>query len=209
MDNKTIINTDSIAPCHLPSDFTLDQYGLHVRLVCEEDAAFIVRLRTDERLGRYLHSTANDVEKQREWIREYKKREEEGTEYYFIFETASGNPLGVYRLYNISEQSFTTGSWIFIPEAPMGAAMIAFIIAREVVWKIVPDAVNLYDTKKGNTSVLQFTSTFAPKVIRETEDMYYFENLREDFETHKGSVLRMLADRMAKMCEIYDRKIAK
>lgn len=193
----------------IPGNFEIEKYGLHVRLVCEEDAEFIVKLRTDERLGRYIHATANDVEKQREWIKAYKQREEAGTEYYFIFETAAGNPLGVYRLYEITEHSFTSGSWIFLPDAPMGASMLAFIIAREIAWDIVPDAVNLYDIKKANKSVLLFTSTFAPKVIRETEDTFYFENTKEDFDNHKDQVLRLSAGRMAKMCEIYDRKNTK
>lgn len=193
----------------LPSNYELDRYGLHVRLVREEDAGFIVKLRTNERLGRYIHATENDVNKQREWIREYKKREEKGAEYYFIFETAAGNPLGVYRLYDITEQSFISGSWIFLPDAPLGTSMIAFIIAREIAWDISPEAINLYDIKKANKSVLQFTSNFTPKVIRETEDTLYFENTREDFEEHKTTILRVMANRMEKACELYDRKIVK
>lgn len=193
----------------LPENFELTRYGLHVRLVREKDAEFIVRLRTDERLGRYIHATANDVDKQREWIREYQKREAAGTEYYFIYETAAGNPLGVYRLYGVTEESFTSGSWIFLPDAPLGASMLAFIIARELAWELVPNAVNVYNIKKDNTSVLQFIGTFAPKVTRELDDSFDFENTKEDFEEHKTPILRMLANRMGKACDIYDRKIAK
>ena len=69
----------------LPKGFTLDKYGLHVRLVNEDDAAFIVKLRTDERLGQFIHATSPDVEQQKAWIRKYKEREAEGLEYYFIF----------------------------------------------------------------------------------------------------------------------------
>ena len=39
----------------LPSNFVLDKYGLHARLVCEDDAAFIVKIRTNENLSRYIH----------------------------------------------------------------------------------------------------------------------------------------------------------
>lgn len=193
----------------LPEEFEIERYGLHVQLVREKDAEFIVKLRTDARLGRYIHATENDVEKQREWIREYQKREAAGTEYYFIFETAAGNPLGVYRLYEITEESFTSGSWIFLPDAPMGASMLALIIAREIAWEIVPEAINVFDVKKGNKSVLEFNSMFTPRVIRETENTLYFENTKEDFENHKDNILKLLANRMAKMCELYDRKIAK
>ncbi len=193
----------------LSNNFELDKYGLHVRLVRERDAEFIVKLRTDAHLGRYIHATANDVEKQREWIREYMKREAAGKEYYFIFETEAGNPLGVYRLYEITDVAYTSGSWIFLPDSPMGASMLALIIAREIAWEIVPEAVNLFDIKKENKSVLQFNSIFTPKVIRETEDTLFFENTKEDFNNHKNKVLRLLASRMSKMCELYDRKIAK
>lgn len=193
----------------LPIDFELTRYGLHVRLVREDDAEFIVKLRTDKRLGRYIHATGNDVEKQREWIRNYKDRESAGSEYYFMYETAAGNPLGVYRLYCISDQSFISGSWVFLPDAPMGASMVAFIIAREIAWNIVPQAVNLYDIKKENTSVLQFTKTFEPHIIRETEDTLFFENTKEDFESHKDEVIRVIANRMARLCELYDKSVTK
>jgi hypothetical protein len=41
----------------LPSNFELDRYGLHVRLVREEDAEFILSLRTDPKLSRFIHPT--------------------------------------------------------------------------------------------------------------------------------------------------------
>ena len=68
----------------LPPDFTTTKYGVTVRLVTEDDAEFITRLRSDERLGRFIHASNGDVEAQKKWITEYKKRENEGIEYYFI-----------------------------------------------------------------------------------------------------------------------------
>ena len=68
----------------LPSNFELDRYGLHVRLVREEDAEFIVRLRTNEHNSRYIHDTVADVEQQKVWLRTYKQRELEGKEYYVL-----------------------------------------------------------------------------------------------------------------------------
>ena len=62
----------------LPSNFELDRYGLHVRLVREEDAEFIVKLRTNEHNSRYIHDTVADVEQQKVWLRAYKQREIEG-----------------------------------------------------------------------------------------------------------------------------------
>ena len=69
----------------LPSDFTLESYDIHTRLVNEDDAEFIIDLRTDKDLSRYIHDTSPDLDNQIQWIREYKKREAEGKEYYFIY----------------------------------------------------------------------------------------------------------------------------
>ena len=66
-------------------DFPMKRYGISVRLVEEDDAEFILKLRTNRKLSRYLHKTDADIEKQIQWIRNYKKRELEGTEYYFLF----------------------------------------------------------------------------------------------------------------------------
>ena len=98
----------------LPLDFEITKYGLHCRLVNESDAAFIVQLRTDAKRSRFIHETDNDVNKQVEWIRNYKQREADGLEYYFIYDI-NGEPFGVYRIYNIFDDHCTEGSWVCLP----------------------------------------------------------------------------------------------
>ena len=83
----------------LPLGFKMNKYGIDVRFVEESDAEFILSLRTDPKLSRYLHATDNDVEKQRQWIRKYKEREAHGKEYYFMY-IKNENKLGVSRIYN-------------------------------------------------------------------------------------------------------------
>lgn len=65
-------------------NFELERYGVKVRLVTEQDVSFILSLRTDKRLSRYLHKTDNDLVKQLEWMKAYKERERKGEDYYFI-----------------------------------------------------------------------------------------------------------------------------
>ena len=58
--------------------FELEHYGVKVRLATEQDAPFILSLRTDKRLSRFLHKTDNDLVKQLEWMKAYKERERKG-----------------------------------------------------------------------------------------------------------------------------------
>ena len=70
-------------------DFPFERFGLKVRAVIENDADFILKLRTDLQLARYLSKTESNIDKQISWIKEYKKRQANGKEYYLIFERAS------------------------------------------------------------------------------------------------------------------------
>ncbi len=175
----------------LPEKFELDRYGLHLRFVREDDAEFIVRLRTDEKLGRYIHYTDSSIEKQKSWLTEYKKREENGEDYYFVFETPIGNPIGLMRIYDISDTAFTIGSWVFDKSSPKGAAILADLIVKEIGWELFPDKVCLWDNMKGNTNVIRFGLSFHPTLIRETDTQLFFSCRKENFEKTKQLYLRM------------------
>ena len=72
---------------------------INMRLVEVEDAHYILRLRMDE--GKILSPTENSIEKQVKWLRDYKDRETEKKEYYFIIESKNGSRLGTARIYDL------------------------------------------------------------------------------------------------------------
>lgn len=176
----------------LPPDFKGEKYGLCYRFVNEDDAEFIVRLRTNPKLGRFINSTDNDVEKQRQWIRDYKVREDSGLDYYFIFGLKDGTMLGVSRIYCITDKSFDTGSWVFDPGAPFGAAFLGNMITHEMAYDLFPDKVHLHDIKKSNKNVLRYAKQFNPKVISETEDSFRFQDDRDNFYEAEKAILRKI-----------------
>lgn len=175
----------------LPSNFRLKRYGLDVRFVTEDDAQFIVELRTDEKLSRYLNKTTPDINAQKEWTKEYKKREAEGTDYYFVFEKPLGVPIGVCRIYNITETDFTIGSWLFSPKAPVGAAILADIITREIAFDLMPQKRLLFDVRNENSNVLRYQHTYKPTVLKVTDVDTFFELSKENFDKYKQLHLRM------------------
>lgn len=173
----------------LPENFELDRYGLHVRLVREEDAEFIVRLRTDSKLGHFIHSTSSDVSKQVEWIMEYRKREEKGIEYYFIF-SKNGDNVGLARLYNIENDRFTSGSWLAYSNI-IGAGVLCDIISREIAFELYPDSINYFDVRKGNRNVIRYHESYHPTQYKEDVDNVYFYLTRQNFEKYKQLYIRM------------------
>jgi hypothetical protein len=168
------------------------KYGLNFRLVERNDAAFIVSLRTNERLGRFLHPTSNDVSQQAAWIDKYKEREKTGTDYYYIFENDNGVPLGVSRLYDICENDYTVGSWIFSAKAPFGSAIIGDIIVREIGFTELKKSKCLFDVRKGNTNVIKYHIRYKPTKRGEDDLNYYYEIDQETFNIGKRIYLNLL-----------------
>lgn len=152
----------------LESDFTLNRYGLHVRLVNEEDAEFIVNLRTDPQLGMYLRKTSNDIDKQIEWIREYKKRELAGMEYYFIY-YRNGLPIGLNRILNIRKDSWMGGSLVFKKDCGAGTPILAALIQYYIAFEILDKSVHFGKILKTNKKAIKYNRFLGVDFIYEDE----------------------------------------
>lgn len=170
----------------------IDKYGITLRLVEEEDAAFIVALRTDEKLSRFLSLTSNDVEAQKEWIRKYKIREQQGQEYYFVA-MYQGQVYGTTRIYNIEPNCFEVGSWLFSNNTPSGVSILADIIAREYAFEKLNTDICKFEVRKNNLSVVKYHKGYKPTLVRETDQDYFFTLERKTFETYKNKLLTILS----------------
>lgn len=175
----------------LNNNFTLDRYGLHVRLVTEEDSEFILKLRTDFNLAKYLNSTKNDIEIQKQWIREYKIREECGTDYYFIY-SLNGNNIGLSRIYNIKGKTAISGSWICLPGLPFEYPILTAIIVREIFFEILEIDIDLFDTRKDNKKVIKMHHLFGAHKIYENDIDVYHYLTAEDFKISKPKLLKYM-----------------
>lgn len=185
----------------LPADFELDRYGLHCRLVREEDAEFIVSLRTNPVKSKFLSTTSNDIAAQQSWIKKYKEREINGVDYYLMYEY-KGKKAGVNRLYEIDDNHFIHGSWLFANNVPPYCALAAAVIAREIAYDMLELDIEI-DTAgihKDNVDVLQFARymgcEFDGSVIRHGEEFLTSHLTKEIFENNKHKILKLFPRRV-------------
>jgi RimJ/RimL family protein N-acetyltransferase len=103
-------------------------FGVRLRPVRMEDAAFIVWLRNLEHVKGRVGDSAADTAAQEAWLKAYFKRE---GDYYFIVETAGGIAVGAYGIYDVEANSAESGRWIIQPEVPAAipSALLAFDLA--------------------------------------------------------------------------------
>jgi hypothetical protein len=174
----------------ISNDFKLEKYGLSLRLVNEIDAEFIIELRTNPLLSKYLNPISIRVTDQKEWIKKYKDKEKIGKEYYFIFSKNEVN-IGLERLYSIMDDTFTHGSLIFTPDAQFGSSILADIITREIGFEYLNIPFNLFDVRKGNISVLNYHKTFGAEQVGEDQESLFFKLHYSDFNKNKERYLKM------------------
>jgi len=181
----------------LPTNFEGDRYGLHFRLVNEDDAGFIYQLRSNETLSKYIHDIKGDVNNQREWIKKYKQREEDGTDYYFIF-FKNEKPVGLNRIYSIHDKTYTSGSWVMAPGSSIDAVMAIPIIIREIAFDTLGmDFEDNFDAcHVDNKKVIKFNLKFGCKIYKHFQDVkgeYVAMSLtKEDFEFNKPNLLKLI-----------------
>ena len=166
----------------LPSNFELDRYGLHVRLVREEDAEFIVKLRTNPQNARFIHDTNPSVEQQK---------------YYLLFE-ANGESQGVYRIYNRHEKWCVTGSWVFKQDAERNSALKAMIITHEIVFEdlkhlYVHDVDGINENNRGVINAMKsIGGKFWGERVEEKGKYMQFDLRKEDFYKNRPTILRFV-----------------
>jgi RimJ/RimL family protein N-acetyltransferase len=78
------------------------------------DSAFILSLRTDPALSRFLHPVSGRLEDQQAWFREYQQR---AGDWYWIIEQLDGTPEGTIGLYGLEADPAHAewGRWILKP----------------------------------------------------------------------------------------------
>jgi len=149
--------------------------------VTPDDAEFILKLRLDDRLNRFLSKVDGKLSSQRKWIEEYKKREKEQKEHYFLIKNLkTGEKLGTIRVYNIKENECTWGSWIINSNNPL-YAIESILLIYKFIFEILNKEVVKFDVRKDNKTVVMFHKSYGAKLIDEDELNYYFLYRKEDY----------------------------
>lgn len=163
-----------------------------LRLVELDDAPFILQLRLDDRLNRFLSPVQADLDRQIQWLRDYKQRERQGLEYYFILEGKQQERYGTVRVYDFQGDSFSWGSWIVAPGSPSRVAMESALLVYRFAFDQLGFTRSHFEVRRENARVVAFHQRFGAQVVDEDESFYYFHLLKADFQPTQGRYERML-----------------
>lgn len=174
----------------LPPDFKYNDMGLEVRLVDEKDVDYILSLRTNKHLTRFIHQTDDNRGKQLDWIRSYKKREQEGREYYFIY-FHEGKPIGLNRIYNIFEYYGTIGSWICNPNNETEVSLATYMLMFDLMFDHIKLDITLFDVRKENKHVWKLHKMLGAQLVGESEIDFYFTLNKATYYKNRINIINL------------------
>ena len=169
-------------------------YGknINMRTVTTEDAEFIYNMRQNQNKTKYLSKVTGTVESQKEWIKNYKQREEEKKEFYFVIESKDKEKLGLVRMYDFQDESFCWGSWLIKEDAPKTTAIESALQIYEFGFYSLGFEKSHFDVRKENDKVIAFHQRFGAKIVDEDELDYFFNFEKSDYEIIKEKYKRYL-----------------
>lgn len=156
--------------------------SIRLRFAEPSDAAFILSLRLDPSINRYLSEVEDNEMKQREWLLKYKKREVEGSEFYFIIERSDKTKCGTVRIYDLQEESFSWGSWILNEDKTRYAAVESALLVYEWGFEKLGYTQSHFEVMKGNTGVIKFHQRMGAELVGEDAINFYFRMQKADLQ---------------------------
>lgn len=158
-------------------------YGL--RPVCKEDAPFILTLRTDAELNRYLHPTSPSIEDQLQWLENYFKRD---NDFYFVIEELTQKtPQGLISLYDVDNgtRSGEWGRWLLLQDS------LAAVESALLIYRFGFETLKLHEiycrTVSENGSVVSFHDSCGIPRRRALPGHFFFDDEHKDAIEHRLS----------------------
>jgi RimJ/RimL family protein N-acetyltransferase len=194
-ETKVFSPETTVSDKGVEKDMRVEGRNIYFRLADISDARFILDLRNNRSLNKFLSAVKDDLYAQEQWLNKYKKREIEGKEYYFIIENKNSEPVGTVRLYDFRNDSFCWGSWILNTGAPNSAAIESALMVYETAFYRLGFTKSHFEVRKNNEKVIAFHKRFGALVSHEDDINYYFIFSNDTYETTKCRYAKFLSVR--------------
>lgn len=136
-----------------------------------EDSAYILGLRTDDKLAQHLSRVDASLDQQEAYMRRYENGDGQA---YFVICDLDGKSWGTVRIYDQIDDSFCWGSWIVQTGAPAAAAIETVLLVYFYAFDVLQFSNSHFDVRQDNESVWRFHERFGARLVRQTDlDRYY------------------------------------
>ena len=168
--------------------------NLTLRLIQPADAGYVHSLRSNPAYNTHLSKVIGTVDDQRTWIEDYKSREAQRQEFYYLIELKDGTQCGLVRLYGIKAQSFTWGSWILDENKTRRAALESVVLSFGIGFDALEMHSAIVDVRVANEHAAAFYRRLGMVETHRTDQDIFFNYTREQFDTDRTHHLKQLTE---------------
>ena len=168
--------------------------NLTLRLIQPEDAGYVHSLRSNPAYNTHLSTVTGTVDNQRTWIEDYKSREAQWQEFYYVIERKDGARCGLVRLYDIEVESFTWGSWILDENKTRKAALESALLSFGIGFDALGMHSAIVDVRVANEHAAAFYRRLGMVETHRTDQDIFFNYTREQFDTGRTHHLKQLSE---------------
>lgn len=185
----------------------LEGYAYRLRPINDDDAEFVIDLRSNPKLNRYLHASSNKLEDQLAWFTQYYNRSDD---YYFLLERQdNGVREGMIAIYEIDaiNKIGEWGRWVLKPSS---------LAAVESVWLIYWVAFEIIKLKSvycrtvaENTKVVSFHDSCGIVECQLLPNYFDINGRRMDAIEHRvnSDTWTRIRPRLEKLAQLTARKV--
>ncbi len=146
-------------------DYKLEGKYVTLRSVEESDAEFILSVRNDPRISKYLPPLIVTVEQQRQWIA---RQRDDNNSYYFLMETPKGEAIGSISVYDIESDTAETGRFCSLGDPVSNIETC--ILLNDFCFDIIGIQTIHIWVYEGNKSVISLNQSFGYEWIESKVD---------------------------------------
>jgi RimJ/RimL family protein N-acetyltransferase len=156
--------------------------NIYLRTAQPDDAEFVLSLRLNDNLNKFIKKVDSSVENQKQWI--LNKQKELNDYHMIICDNLTGTRLGVIALYDIDFEkgTFDWGRWVISENAPNYTSIESVILLYDFAFFSLNLKISLFEVRKGNEKIIKFHKRFGSEVISEDENFSYFRFNKDSYE---------------------------
>ena len=152
--------------------------NLYLKEVSVKDVDYILKLRTDKSLSKYLNHTPKNKNKQIVWLNEYFVRRQKNEEFYFIFQIKKKKiykNLGFARIIKLKDNTFHFGGWILQKNTKPWIALECCLSIYEYAFNYLNYKKCLLWINLKNLDVIKYHKTLGAKYVRKDKKEVYLK----------------------------------
>ena len=158
---------------------------IYLKEVTIKDVNYILKLRTNKNLSKYLNPTSNNKKDQIAWLKKYFLRRKVGKEFYYIFQLSNKKKLGIGRIIHLKKNLFHFGGWILEKNAKPGIALECCLSIYEYAFNYLKYKKCLNWINIENRKVINYHKILGSVFFKKTKNEIFLEFSKKSYQKLK------------------------